>query len=159
MTDIICRIQGSTHFPPSGGVIDIGRGPCPVCGKGAVALTDQTPEALRSQLHAAIDGWFGCKHKGPQDEWPCEVFYARLLSSPTLAADLALAAAVRERFPNMTLAIEEDLDREHAARADADRLAEALRTIDVFRFHLEPHHWDKVRETLRLHDKAAKVVA
>jgi len=41
-----------------------------------------------------------------------------------------------------------------AAQADADRLAEALRTLDVFRFHLEARHWDKAREALRLHDAA-----
>jgi len=40
------------------------------------------------------------------------------------------------------------------AAADADRLAEALRTLDVFRFHLEARHWDKAREALRLHDAA-----
>jgi len=40
------------------------------------------------------------------------------------------------------------------AQADADRLAEALRTLDVFRFHLEARHWDKAREALRLHDAA-----
>lgn len=30
-----CRIVGRTHYPASGGVIDLGSGPCPICGKGA----------------------------------------------------------------------------------------------------------------------------
>jgi len=106
-------------------------------------VSDQTPEA---RLAAALEevGVLA----------PTATANMTFAADPTLAADLALAAAVRERFPNMTLAIEEDLDREHAARADADRLAEALRTIDVFRFHLEARHWDKAREALRQHDAA-----
>ena len=48
--------------------------------------TDRLAAVLRTQLHDAIRGWFGCEHKGPQGEWPCEDFYARLMGSPTLNA-------------------------------------------------------------------------
>jgi len=100
MTDIICRIQGSTHFPPSGGVIDIGRGPCPVCGKGAVALTDQTPEArMAAALHAIACTENTCPGMDRSDLH--RSFYEDrandlTAADPTIAADLALAAAVRE---------------------------------------------------------------
>ena len=47
-------------------------------------------------------------------------------------------------------------DRERAAQADADRLAEALRA----HWNARCEEWDdRDSEALRLHDKAAKVVA
>ena len=48
---------------------------------------------------------------------------------PTLAADLALAAAVRERFPNMTLAIEDDLAANHTL-SPGDIDPESGRTVE-----------------------------
>ena len=64
-----------------------------------------SPEArLAAALHDSIQPV--CVHWNGQ---PCPLAARILAADPTLAADLALAAAVRERFPNMTLAIEEAL--------------------------------------------------
>ena len=65
-------------------------------------MSDQTPEARLAAALAVCGYW---KH----DYQNREHAQRTLADDPTLAADLALAAAVRERFPNMTLAIEEDL--------------------------------------------------
>ena len=72
--------------------------------------TDRLAAALRTQLHDAISGWFGCEHEGPQGEWPCEDFFARLMGSPTLKAAICpdpdahvLAAALRRLPEEMRL--------------------------------------------------------
>jgi len=65
---------------------------------------NSSPNSPEARLAAALQGTHGQLNGSYVD-----VARRILAADPTLAADLALAAAVRERFPNMTLAIEEAL--------------------------------------------------
>ena len=70
-------------------------------------MSDQTPEA---RLAAADERCPDCNFTAAEiGHFHITAQRHGLPEHDTLAADLALAAAVRERFPNMTLVIEEDL--------------------------------------------------
>jgi len=104
-------------------------------------------EAIREwhQQEGDFDACEYCGSKVVEDGWPCDtrIVLDALDSSRKAHRDAHEMASWYE-------------DRERAAHADADRLAEALRA----HWNARCEEWDdRDSEALRLHDKAAEVVA